>query len=243
MTLFSQANIFRRTKNVDGMELRMDQTFEWENRPRLVHEVANLLRDGIYSGHFAPGDYLRQVEISTLFKVSRTPIREAFRVLEQEGIVTKSNGGAVQVVKADTASLLDAYAMREVIDGLAAREATKRINIDALGHLNNLIDQQRTSISPWVPQNYTALNVQFHAAIIEIAQNKFLSRELPLVGMTSQVFTPSSSLNRDRAAMAIDEHIGIVAAIEAGDGQRAETVARLHIRTTMNHLEKRIEDQ
>lgn len=219
----------------------MDQTFEWEKRPRLVHEVAKLLRDRIYSGHFAPGDYLRQVEISTLFKVSRTPIREAFRVLEQEGIVTKSNGGAVQVVKADASTLLDAYAMREVIDGLAAKEATKRIDGDALDHLNSLIEKQRSSMSPWVPQDYTALNVQFHAAIIEIAQNRFLSRELPLVGMTSQVFTPSSSLNIDRAAMAIDEHTSIVAAIEAGDSQRAEAVARLHIRTTINHLEKRVE--
>lgn len=217
----------------------MDQTFEWANRPRLVNEVADLLRDRIYAGHFAPGDYLRQVQISTSFKVSRTPVREAFRVLEQEGIVTKSDGGAVQVIKVDAASLLDAYAMREVVDGLAAREATKRIDADAIVHLNDLIEQQRRSISPWVPQDYTALNVQFHTAIIATAQNKFLSRELPLVGITSHVFTPSSSLNRDRAALAIEEHTGIVAAIEAGDGAQAEIVARAHIRTTLNHLEKR----
>ena len=216
----------------------MDQTFGWENRPRLVQEIADLLRDRIYSGYFSPGDHLRQVQISTSFKVSRTPVREALRVLEQEGIVTKSSGGGVQVVKADAAALLDAYAMREVVDGLAASEASKRFDAAALARLNDLIEQQRRSISPWVPQDYTALNVQFHAAIIEIAQNKFLSRELPLVGMTSQVFTPSSSLNRDRAAKAIDEHTHIVAAIQSGDGEHAEAVARLHIRTTLNHLEK-----
>lgn len=219
----------------------MDQTFEWENRPRLVHELANLLRDRIYSGYFAPGDHLRQVQISNSFKVSRTPVREAFRVLEQEGIVTKISGGGVQVVKADSEALLDAYAMREVVDGLAASEASKRFDADALVRLNNLIEQQRRSISPWVPEDYTALNVRFHAVIIEIAQNDFLSRELPLVGMTSQVFYPSSSLNRDRAALAIEEHTSIVAAIKSGDSQRAETAARLHIRTTLNHLEKRTE--
>ena len=236
MTLSGQANIYSSANSIGGKNLSMDQTFGWENRPRLVHEVADVLRDRIYSGYFAPGDYLRQVQISTSFKVSRTPVREAFRVLEQEGFVTKSSGGAVQVVKADAASLLDAYAMREVVDGLAAREASKRIDAEALAHLKTMIEQQRRSISPWVPQDYTSLNVRFHAAIIGVANNKFLSRELPLVGMTSQVFTPSSSLNRDRAAMAIEEHSGIVAAIQSGDGEHAEAVARLHIRTTLNGL-------
>ena len=214
----------------------MERTFEWESRTRLVHEVANLLRERIYSGQLSPGDHLRQVQISTTLKVSRTPVREAFRVLEQEGLVTQSSGGAVRVVSVCPDELLDAYAMREVIDGLAAREASKHADDAALEILLDLVKQQRRSVDPWVPQDYTNLNVQFHATILDLAGNKFLSRELPLVRMTSQVFTPSSMLNRDRATRAIEEHVEIVEAIRSGDGDRAEAIARRHIRTTIDHL-------
>lgn len=215
----------------------MERTFEWESRTRLVHEVANLLRERIYSGQLAPGDHLRQVQISTMLKVSRTPVREAFRVLEQEGLVTQTTGGAVRVVSVCTDELLDAYALREVIDGLAAREASKRLDAAALERLLELIDEQRKSIDPWAPQEYTNLNVQFHASILELAANKFLSREIPLVRMTSQVFTPSSMLKRDRAARAVEEHREIVEAIRSGDGDQSEAIARQHIRTTMKHLD------
>lgn len=216
----------------------MGQTFEWENRTRLVQDVADSLRERIYSGEFVPGDHLRQLQISATLKVSRTPVREAFRVLEQEGLVTKSSDGSVQVIEVDAAELLDAYAMREVVDGLAARVASQRFEKESMDHLLHLIELQRQSISPWVPHEYTSLNVRFHANILELAGNKFLSRELPLVRMTSQVFTPSSMLDRDRAAKAIEEHTEIVAAIGSGNGEVAEKAARLHIRTTLMHLEK-----
>lgn len=215
----------------------MERTFEWENRTKLVHEVANQLRERIYSGQLAPGDHLRQVHISNTLKVSRTPVREAFRVLEQEGLVTQTAGGAVRVVCVCRDELLDAYALREVIDGLAAREASKNAGHDALKKLLKLIDEQRKSIDPWMPQDYTRLNVQFHSTILKLAANKFLSREVPLVRMTSQVFTPSSMLKRDRAAKAIVEHGAILEAIRGGEGVRAEALAREHIRTTIKYLE------
>lgn len=214
----------------------MEETFEWERRPQLVHDVAKALRERIYSGAYPPGHALRQVQLSSQLKVSRTPVREAFRLLEQEGLVTATPGGGVRVISINLERMLDAYAMREVIDGLAASEAARKADKSLTAHLMEIIEKQRRAMSPWAQADYVNANVEFHAAILVRSGNSFLERELPIIRMTSQVFKPMSHLGSDRATQAIDEHIEIIDAIRAGDPEAAERVARHHVRRTMDSL-------
>lgn len=214
----------------------MDETFEWERRPQLVHDVAKALRERIYSGAYPPGHALRQVQLSSQLKVSRTPVREAFRLLEQEGLVTATQGGGVRVISIDLERMLDAYAMREVIDGLAASEAARKADKSSIDHLLEIIEKQRRAMSPWAQADYVNSNVEFHAAILALSGNSFLMRELPIIRMTSQVFKPISDLGSDRATHAIDEHLEIIAAIRDGGPETAERIARRHIRSTMESL-------
>jgi DNA-binding GntR family transcriptional regulator len=214
----------------------MAETFEWRGRVRLVEEVAQVLRERIYRGVYPPGKPLRQVEISEDLKISRTPLREALRLLEREGLVSPDAGRGVNVISADFRQLMDAYALREVIDGLAARLAATRASQRAGTVLREIIGLQRQSIDPWQPEVYTRTNVQFHTAIIDLAGNDHLSRQVPIVHMTSQVFAPRIVFDRNRAVAAIEEHVRIIAAIERGDGDRAEQSARVHIRNSMARL-------
>jgi DNA-binding GntR family transcriptional regulator len=87
---------------------------------RLVDEVAEQLRDKIYAGEYVPGDHLRQEHLAATLEVSRTPLREALRVLERDKLLTVLPGGRIQVANADLPNLLAAYELREVVDGLAA---------------------------------------------------------------------------------------------------------------------------
>ncbi len=96
---------------------------QWRSRVRLVDEVADELRERIYSGSYALGSKLRQEELAEELQVSRTPLREALRVLESEGLLHSEPGRGVRVVPADVKKFLAAYQLREVIDGLAARLA------------------------------------------------------------------------------------------------------------------------
>lgn len=99
--------------------------FEWRSQTCLLDEVAEALRERIYAGDYAPGAILRQEHIAAEFGISRTPLREALRVLERDGLVIHLRSG-VRVASADLTRLIDAYAVREVLDGVAARFAAER---------------------------------------------------------------------------------------------------------------------
>ena len=215
---------------------------QWRSRVRLVDEVADLLRGEIYAGHFPLGTPLRQEQLAAELNVSRTPLREALRMLEREGLVRVEPGRSVRVISGDLSTLLEAYALREVVDGLAARLAAGRVDEVTVDRLEGIVEQQKKALQPWDPPLYTGTNVEFHLAIMEAAGNEFLMAQLPLVHVTSQVFIPIARANQQRAEHAIREHIEIVAAIGDVDGVRAEQRAREHIRQTIRSLSLRADD-
>jgi DNA-binding GntR family transcriptional regulator len=125
-----------------------------------------------------------------------------------------------------------------MIDALAARLAAERAAARAGAVLRPLIAAQRAALKPWSPGRYTQANVDFHTAVIELAGNEFLRGQMPIVRMTSQIFTPKALLQRNRVDGAIAEHGQLAAAIEAGRAGEAERLARTHIRSTIVSLKK-----
>jgi DNA-binding GntR family transcriptional regulator len=208
----------------------------WQSRVRLVDEVAAVLRDRIYAGDFPPGMRIRQEQLAAELEISRTPLREALRVLEREGLLRVEPNRAVRVISADLPTLLSAYEVREVLDGLAARLAARHTSEELVRELAVIIDRQRETIDPWDAVHYTEANVEFHAAIIRAADNEFLVAQLPLVPLTAQVFTPVALAEPSRAERAVTEHVGIVEAIADGHEDTAERRARTHIRATIDQL-------
>lgn len=216
----------------------MEQRVIWRSRVRLVDEVAAELRERIYAGAYAPGAKLRQDELAEDLQVSRTPLREALRVLESEGLLVNEPGRGVRVVMADLTRFLAAYRLREMIDALAARLAAESEDAQARASVATLIEHQEAALDPWDPREYTRTNVAFHTRIMEVGGNEYVMAEAPIVRMTSQVFTPVAFLAFQSARTAVDQHVEIAAAIAAGDGDQAERLARGHIRTTMERMAK-----
>ena len=99
--------------------------------------------------------------------------------------------------------------------------------------------EQRAALDPWTPERYTEANVHFHAAILELAENQFVSGQLSLVRITAQVFTPTALLSQERVYTAMAEHVAILEAITQGDAGRAETLARTHIRHSITELKEK----
>lgn len=214
----------------------MSEASQWRSRVRLVDEVAQELRERIYSGAYGLGMQLRQEHLADELQVSRTPLREALRVLEREGLLHSEPGRGARVVSADINKLLAAYQIREVIDGLAARLAAQSTDGEARRRLPELIEDQRAALEPWHPAAYTLRNVEFHIAVIELSGNEFVAGQIPLVRMTSQVFMPVGPVEEERASLAVSEHSEIAAAIAAGKEEAAEGLARRHIKTTIERL-------
>jgi DNA-binding GntR family transcriptional regulator len=211
----------------------MSDLLEWQSRVRLVDEVAQVLRERIYRGQYAPGDLLRQTALAQDLGVSRTPLREALRVLQHEGLVELDALRGASVARVDRARLLDAYALREMLDGLAARLAAEQSANQAHARLDPLLARERLALQPWAAGDYTLANVALHATIVEMAHNQFLDGQLGILRMTSQIFAAAAEQAEARARTAAQAHEQLIEAIAQGDGEAAERVARAHIRATL----------
>jgi DNA-binding GntR family transcriptional regulator len=202
-----------------------------------VDELAAVVRERIYGGRYPAGARLPQETLAAELGVSRTPLREALRVLEHEGLVRVTPGEGARVVNGDVETLLQAYELRAVLDGLAARLAARsRPSPSRCRDLRRIIATQRAALDPWSPRAYTGANVDFHEQLLYLSGNEFVIAQAPVLRMTAQVFAPVALIEPANARRAITEHETIAAAVEAADEDEAERLARAHIQTTIDEL-------
>lgn len=241
-------------KELRGSVTQSGKILPVAQRTRLGDEVTHRLREMILSNQIAPGTPLRQIELAEQLGVSRTPLREALRVLEYDGLLTVSNrNGTVQVADVSLENLYDMYQVREVIDGLAAkllaRVGPSKATISELRrHLRRLAHSE----SPYDPAMRTEAHAKLHALIAQASGNPYVASFGPLIRTSSAWLR--HPLVSDPSAVAIIEngttyslgesmstsdraHAEIVDAIEERDSRRAELIARRHIRTTLKGIE------
>jgi DNA-binding GntR family transcriptional regulator len=132
--------------------------------------------------------------------------------------------------------LLEGFNLREAVDGVAARLAAERADEAGIARLREHLAVQRAAVEPWDAGAYTLANVEFHMMVMDLSGNRFVQAELPLVRMTSQVFTPALLVPEERGRAAVSDHEAIVEAIAARDPDGAERLAREHIRKTIERL-------
>ncbi|MCX4095635.1 GntR family transcriptional regulator [Nocardia sp. alder85J] len=211
-------------------------------RARLVDTVVDHLRTLILCGDLPPGQTLLQIELSQRLGVSRTPLREAFRILEHEGLVRVSNGNkTLEVVDLSVKDMLELYEIREVVDGLAARLAAKHRDESRFDELASILREMNLAdMANDVPRR-TTLHADFHAAIAELSGNKHVIAQVPMIRLTAQMLshkmrTMRIELPTVRAELieqGEQDHREILEALRSGDERRAENAARRHIRKTM----------
>ncbi|MBV9660746.1 MAG: GntR family transcriptional regulator [Acidimicrobiales bacterium] len=222
-------------------------------RVRLVDEIVRHLREMIITGQLPAGTPLLQTELARQFGVSRTPLREAFRILENDGIIRISNGNrTAEVATIDAHQLREMYELREVIDGLAARLAAETgLMKNAEQELRRLIRQMKASIKPFDPAARVEAHAAFHSLIVQASGNMSLQNCLPLVRVSSAaLYLPfidggivASRLGEGshftvQQAMEVAHkgHVAIFQAIINRDSRQAEAEARRHIATILKNV-------
>jgi DNA-binding GntR family transcriptional regulator len=212
-------------------------TFPYADRPRLVDEIRDFLREQIYSGAYPPGTPLRQEQVAEELQVSRTPLREALRILQSEGLLSVGRGTRVEVISRDNSRFLDALVLREVIDGAAARLcAEKTLSDEQRAQLDAAVAAQRETIDPWDHRGFAKADADLHVRILDLSGNHYLRQQVGLVRLTIQVFQTGTEFTAAEAELKIDEHAAIVRAIADGDSDLAESRARDHIRRAVTVL-------
>ena len=200
-------------------------TADQDSSPQGNAAYARLLSD-LREGRLSPGERLRETELAERLGVSRTPVREAIRQLEADGIVAHIPRQGASIRRLDYAEVMELYEMRAVLEGTAARLAARAasdIEIEELCDMNRQLGTLGN-----VPEAFT-LNRQFHSALLEAARNRFLARSIQALQKALLILGPTTLTQSDRSEKAVEEHADILDAIKGRDGTRAEAAMRAHI--------------
>ncbi|MBP0484544.1 GntR family transcriptional regulator [Sagittula salina] len=196
-------------------------------RPLQGQSAYERLCEDIRSGVLRPGARLLETEIAERLQVSRTPVREAIRRLEAEGLVDHQPRTGAVVRKLDYPEIMELYEMRTVLEGTAARLAARAASDMELEELRRINTEMEESTGD--PHALVRLNRQFHARLMDAARNRFLLKAASAVEKTLLIIGRSNMELPDRAREAVMEHASVVAGLTARDGIGAETAMRAHL--------------
>lgn len=188
--------------------------------------VYRRLIEEIRDGQLPPGSRLREVELAERLGHSRTPIREAIRLLESDGLVVHlpRQGASIRVL--DYAEVMELYEMRAVLEGTAARIAARSATEAEIAQLHEINADFAAAPSD---QEAATLNRQFHQMLLEAARNRFLLRSMRGLQKTMLILGPTTLLEPTRREVAAQEHHAVLEALGARDGAAAEDKMRRHM--------------
>ena len=179
--------------------------------------------------HFAPGQKLNVEALARDLGVSRTPVWEALKKLEVEGVVRTRPRKGVYIAALDADKAREIYVVREVVEGLAARLAAGNITAAELRALERSLDAQEAAGAAGDVLAYSQADIEFHNIIVQATRNETLIRILR--GIYGQILVLRlQTLNlKGRLRPSVLEHKRIFAALKSGDPERAERAARRHM--------------
>lgn len=199
---------------------------ETQDKDRPLREtVRDTLRTRIFEGHYAPGTRLVERDLAAEFSVSRLPVREALRMLRQEGLISDRGARGAEVSSLSPKDVEDLFDVRQSLEVLACRLAAKRATREDLAYLKGLLDNAEAFLAKGSVMEAHRSNSEFHDAITAIADNNFLKSALePLQGRMHWLFRHVSDLPE-----LIREHRELYAAIASGDPDKAAAQSASHI--------------
>lgn len=190
--------------------------------------VYQRLRQGIRSGEFRPGDRMREADLAAKLNVSRTPIREAIRRLVSEGLLEVAGARGVMIIQLDKQQVRELYALRESLEGTAARLAAHHASATEIEEMRDLL--QRPDNVDVTPESIAKFNRIFHETIRDAAHNRYLAQALEQLSDSLALLPGTTFEAAGRPEAAHAEHLAILNAIASRDPDSAEKLARDHIR-------------
>jgi DNA-binding GntR family transcriptional regulator len=192
--------------------------------------VARALREAILDGSLEPGAWLREAEVARQFKVSRTPVRDAFRILAAESLVEMNTNHGVVVSAMTSDDVLEIYVVRESLEALATRLAARHGSRQCLDAFSSLIPEMRRIGELGDVAALSRLNFEFHEVVRSAAGNRYLEQALTQVQQAARRFPDPTLGLPGRIEESIREHTELADAISQGDVEAAERIAIDHMR-------------
>lgn len=208
-------------------------------------EAFDCLQTAIVKGNLAPGDKIGEVDLCSRFELTRGPLREALGRLESRGLLVRRPHAGVRVVSLSATELIELYRIREIMEGLAARQAAERMTDQEITDLQATLDSHETMIDEAQGQAYYQAegDYDFHHRIATGSRNTKLAQMLlgDLYYMV-RMYRYRLSTSAGRPHRALGEHRRIVEAIAQRDGELAEFLMKRHINAARKNIERKIKE-
>lgn len=190
------------------------------------------LLQSLRDGQFVPGDRLREIDISARLSLSRTPIREALRKLESDGIVEHRPRLGAVIRTLSQGEVVELYEMRVVLERTAAEMAAKHASP---AEIDELLEINAAIVATKDPNKAASLNQNFHRGIYLAARNRFLLESARALNNALLLLGPTTLADEARITTVTHQHSHIIDAIQAGDTTAAGSAAETHLQTSLRH--------
>jgi DNA-binding GntR family transcriptional regulator len=195
----------------------------------LYEEVAERLRNSIFSHEFAPGDWVDEQALAIQYGISRTPMREAIKVLASEGLITMKMRRGAYVTEVSKSDLSQIFTVLALLEGQACREVAKIATEKELEDLDTLHLKLERSAADRDLDLFFAINQQFHDKIQEICANPWMQRVILDLRKVLKLQRRDSLSKRGRLESSLIEHRKILSALLARDADLAEKLMKEHL--------------
>ena len=181
---------------------------------------------------------LDEKQLSQALGVSRTPIREAMTLLEQEGFLRTEPRRGIFIVRKTKKQIVEMIEMWAALESMAARLATINAPDEDIGALRHMFDEFNTSTPAEHIDEYSDANIAFHQAIIRLSGSHLMGKTIDDVLIHVRAIRRMTISQRDRASRSIKDHMKIIEALEARDTELAERLVRQHSLDLAAHVDK-----
>ncbi|GAL30203.1 transcriptional regulator GntR family [Vibrio variabilis] len=185
------------------------------------------LLQAIRHGELTPGTRVREIEVAEMLGISRTPVRDAIRRLESDGLLIHLPRQGAVIKQLDQKEVIELYEVREVLEGTAARYAARHASEIELAELEDFNDIMLSNAND--PIKVAEANRLFHQALYRAGNNRYLIDALNSLSNALTLLGGTTLQEGERAQTAYQEHQAIIDAIRQRDGDKAEQAARHHI--------------
>ena len=206
----------------------------------LTSLVQQELERRIVQGELAPGDKLNEANLAESLGVSRGPVREAFRVLEEAGLVRQEKNRGVFVRHIPLAEALEIFDLRAMMDEAVGRSLAQHITPEQLRHARQMVETMERAVKAGDADQYHLLNLQFHDTLVAYSGNRKLTALYRRLINQLSLFRRLNLADARQLPQSVSEHRAIIKAIAGGDGEAAGRAMRQHVldskaRTVRNH--------
>ncbi|CAM3725579.1 GntR family transcriptional regulator [Polynucleobacter arcticus] len=198
------------------------------NRP-LYEDVAERLREQIFAHELAPGSWLDEQSLALAFGISRTPMREAIKVLASEGLVTTKMNKGAYVTEVERRDLEQIFTVLSLLEGQAAKETALKATEAQLTQLDDLHHRLEKAAADRDMGQFFEINVKFHELIQEIAGNPWMNGVIADLRKVLKLQRRDSLSRNGRLLSSLIEHREILQAILKRDPLAAEAAMRKHL--------------